>query len=56
MVASYGLIAGIGYSEMLAHGITPGMVCDFYLLRQRYDDNQHGIRRKKEDAGKAGIE
>ena len=26
----------------------PGMICDLYVMRQRYDDEQHGIRRKKE--------
>lgn len=26
----------------------PGLVCDLYVMRLRYDDMEHGIRRKKE--------
>lgn len=47
MVASYGLIAGLPLTEMRMR--TPGFVCDMFLLRRRYDDEQHGIRRKRED-------
>ena len=25
----------------------PGMICDLFIYRMRYDDGQHGIRRKK---------
>lgn len=25
----------------------PGMICDLYIYRMRYDDFQHGIRRRK---------
>lgn len=27
--------------------MAPGMICDLYIYRMRYDDVQHGIRRKK---------
>lgn len=47
-MASYGLIAGLDWREM--HRLTPGLICDLYVLRQRYDDQQHGIRRVKESA------
>lgn len=29
----------------------PGMVMELYAVRQRYDDEQHGIRRKADDGG-----
>ena len=29
--------------------LTPGFVCDMYLLRRSYDDEQHGIRRETDD-------
>lgn len=25
----------------------PGLICDLYVMRLRYDDAEHGIRRKK---------
>ena len=28
-------------------GMYPGMICDLYIYRMRYDDNQHGIQRQK---------
>jgi len=28
--------------------LAPGLVCDLYILRMRYDDMEHGIRREKE--------
>ncbi len=28
---------------------TPGLICDLYIYRQRYDDDQHKITRKKAD-------
>lgn len=44
-----GLIAGLSLTEM--GRLLPGMVIDLYVLRQRYDDQQHGIKRKaKEDS------
>lgn len=53
-VTSYGLIAGVSYTE--SRGLAPGLLCDLYLARQVYDDQQHGIKRRKEDPAKAGIE
>ena len=44
-VLSYGLIAGLSYADM--GKMPPGLVCDLYIYRQRYDDQQHGIRRQK---------
>ena len=41
----YGLTAGLCFSEMGA--MPPGLVCDLYVMRLRYDDAEHGIRRKK---------
>jgi hypothetical protein len=41
----FGLVAGLAYAEM--RKLAPGMVCDLYVLRQRYDDQQHGIKRQK---------
>jgi len=29
--------------------LLPGLVCDLFLLRRRYDDEQHGLRRGKDD-------
>lgn len=26
----------------------PGLLCDLYIMRLRYDDEEHGIRRKKD--------
>jgi hypothetical protein len=26
----------------------PGLLCDLYIMRLRYDDEEHGIRRKQE--------
>lgn len=43
---SYGLIAGLGLREMQT--LTPGLIMDLYLYRMRYDDQQHGIKRVKE--------
>lgn len=43
---SRGLISGLTMSETL--DASPGFVMDMYLLRQRYDDEQHFIRRKHE--------
>lgn len=45
-VISRGLIAGLTYAEMMR--MRPGFVIDMYIARQRYDDEQHGIRRKKQ--------
>lgn len=46
MLLSFGLIAGLNYERCLRS--TPGLIEDLYVYRQRYDDQQHGIKRKKE--------
>lgn len=43
-ILAYGLIAGISYTEM--QHMAPGLICDCYLTRRDYDDQQHGIKRK----------
>lgn len=48
-VVSYGLIAGLSYSEVMR--TPPGMVLDLFLYRRAYDDQQHGLRRKKRGDG-----
>lgn len=54
-VTSYGLIAGVGYTEMRT--LAPGLLCDLYVLRMRYDDQQHGLKRKeKKNPLRAGLE
>lgn len=36
--------------------MNPGLLCDLYIYRTRYDDQQHGLkRRKKGDPLNAGI-
>jgi hypothetical protein len=39
------LIAGLSYSEALDS--QPGLILDLYELKQRYDDQQHGIKRRR---------
>lgn len=39
----YGLIAGLTLGEILAS--TPGFVADMYIMRRKYDDEQHGLKR-----------
>lgn len=46
MLLSFGLIAGLTHEQCLRS--SPGLIEDLYIYRQRYDDQQHGIRRKKE--------
>lgn len=46
MLMSYGLVAGLRWGEM-AH-LSPGLICDLYVYRLRYDDMEHGIRRERE--------
>ena len=41
-VLSYGLIAGLTYSEM--RGMVPGMVLDLFIRRRDYDYLIHGIQ------------
>lgn len=43
---SYGLIAGLRMREM--GPMAPGLICDLYVYRIRYDDMEHGITRKTE--------
>ena len=45
-VYASGLIAGLTYAEMTR--MQPGFVIDMYMARRRYDDEQHGIRRRKQ--------
>lgn len=53
-VTSFGLIAGITYTE--TRSMTPGELCDYYIQRQAYDDQQHGIKRSEQPSAKdAGI-
>lgn len=47
LTLSYALIAGLSVNE--ARRMTPGMIADLYIYRMRYDDMEHGIRRKKPD-------
>lgn len=42
-VTAFGLIAGLTYAEV--RRAQPGAVIDLYIYRQRYDDEQHGIKR-----------
>lgn len=44
----YGLIAGLTYYEVMKS--PPGAVLDWYFMRRRYDDEQHGITRKSVSA------
>lgn len=41
----YGLIAGIGVSEMMR--LCPGLILDMFVFRRSYDDEQHMITREK---------
>ena len=41
---SFALIAGLTYTEALP--MTPGMICDLYIYRRRYDDEQHRLKRE----------
>lgn len=29
-------------------GMCPGVVCDLFIYRMRYDDMEHGVKRKKD--------
>lgn len=42
---SLGLIAGLALPEM--GRLAPGFICDLFVYRQRYDDQQHGLKREK---------
>ena len=43
---AYGLTAGLRWPEI--GSLAPGLICDLYVYRLRYDDMEHGIRRQKE--------
>lgn len=45
-VCSLGLRAGLRWPDL--GRMPPGLVCDLFIYAQRYDDEQHGVRRKKE--------
>ena len=40
----YGLIAGLTIREIMR--TPPGVVLDWYFMRVRFEDQQHGIKRK----------
>lgn len=44
-IAGYGLIAGVSIADQRT--CQPGMLVDWYLQRQKYDDEQHQLRRKR---------
>lgn len=44
-IAGYGLIAGVPIADQRT--CQPGMLVDWYLQRQKYDDEQHQLRRKR---------
>lgn len=44
----YGLIAGLTYDEIMSQ--KPGAVLDWYIMRMKYDDQQHGVKRKNPNA------
>ena len=46
-VVSYGMIAGLSLDEIMR--TPPGMIIDLYLYRREYDDEQHGLVRKKKE-------
>ena len=46
-MTAWGLIAGVGLREQ--EELTPGFLCDLYVLRRGYDDEQHGITRETDD-------
>lgn len=45
MTLHYGLTAGLSYHEM--GRMAPGLICDLYVMRLRYDDEEHGIKRSR---------
>ncbi len=46
-VTAWGLIAGVTLTEQ--RELTPGFLCDLFVLRRGYDDEQHGITRERDD-------
>lgn len=53
-VTSWGLIAGVSVSDQ--RHMAPGMLCDLFVLRRRYDDEQHGVKRQQEDIDNEGVD
>lgn len=45
-MVAYGLIAGLQFDTM--GRLRPGLVLDLYVYRQRYDDEQHQLKRGKD--------
>jgi hypothetical protein len=43
---SYALVAGLNMTEALE--LPPGLICDLYVYRMRYDDMEHGVKRKRQ--------
>ncbi len=41
------MIAGASLTEQKE--LEPGYLCDLFVLRRAYDDEQHGIRRENDD-------
>ena len=41
------MIAGVTLTEQKE--LTPGFLCDLFVLRRSYDDEQHGITREVDD-------
>ena len=41
------MIAGVTLTEQ--RQLTPGFLCDLFVLRRGYDDEQHGITREADD-------
>ena len=46
-MTAWGLIAGVSYEAQKE--LTPGFLCDLFVLRRSYDDEQHGIIREQDD-------
>ena len=40
-------MAGVSLTEQI--DLTPGYLCDLFVLRRNYDDEQHGITRVEDD-------
>lgn len=45
MLISYGLMAGLGYTDILR--LRPGEVMDLFLYRRDYDGALHGVKWEK---------
>lgn len=47
-MTAWGLIAGLQFEEMQM--MAPGVILDMYVYRRNYDDMEHGVRRRDEQA------